>query len=187
MPKIRESNYDLLRICSTVAVVVLHVSGVFLRVDEMKVPTNCTLPVMMLNHIVRFAPPCFFMLSGSFILADERNTNYKHFYKKSLHNIGITAAVFCLLYVMYNLTVLMVNVFILHNYNAAVLAPRLFAVIKELLKGQPYYHLWYLFTLAGLYIAAPFVIRLASMGGGKPIRKIYNYISRIVQRKLYNK
>ena len=63
MAKNRESNFDVLRILSAFAVVMLHVSGGFLQTDEMNVPTNCHFPIMLLNNLVRFAVPCFFMLS----------------------------------------------------------------------------------------------------------------------------
>lgn len=163
MQKVRESNFDLLRICSTFAVVMIHVSGRFLQFDgTTKIPANCTFPVMMLNHIVRFAVPCFFMLSGAFILADERNADYKYFYKKEFKNIGITGVVFCLLYVLYRMAKLGLSVFILDKHPVDTFFPSLVAILKDLIKGQPYFHLWYLFTLAGLYLAAPFVIRLAA-------------------------
>ena len=77
MSQNRESNFNLLRILSTFAVVMLHVSGSFLRMNEIGALGNCNHLVVVLNHIVRFAVPCFFMLSGAFILADERNADFK--------------------------------------------------------------------------------------------------------------
>ena len=167
----REENFDLLRIISAFAVIVIHISSRFLQYKDL-VPQNCTFPVMLLNHIVRFAVPCFLMLSGAFILADERNADYKYFYKKSFRNIGITSIIFCLLYVLYSMAKLGLSVFIIHKHSVDTVFPRLFAIVKDLIKGKPYYHLWYLFTLVGLYLAAPFVIRLAAdlkRGGGKPV------------------
>ena len=161
MPKIREANYDLLRIISAFAVVVIHISGSFLQYKE-AVPKNCTFPLMMLNHIVRFAVPCFLMLSGAFILADERNADYKYFYKKSFKNIGVTSVVFCLLYVLYGIARLVVGVFIFKKHDLDHIFDGLQVILKNLIKGEPFYHLWYLFTLIGLYLAAPFVIRLAA-------------------------
>lgn len=45
---------------------------------------------------------------------------------------------------------------------------RILSITKSVIKGAPYFHLWYLFSLIGLYLAAPFVIRLAEnlRGGG---------------------
>lgn len=76
----RESNYDILRVISAFAVVMLHVSGGMLAFNDMGVPTNLNLPLMLINHIVRFAVPCFFMLSGAFHLADKKNVDYRYFY-----------------------------------------------------------------------------------------------------------
>lgn len=144
---------------------------------------------MLLSHIVRFAVPCFLMLSGAFILADERNADYKYFYKKSFRNIGITSIIFCLLYVLFRMAKLGLSVFIIHKHSVDTVFPRLFAIVKDLIKGKPYYHLWYLFVLLGLYIAAPFVIRLASdlKRGGKPVWQNYNRISCHFERMLHNK
>ncbi len=162
MLKKRESNFDLLRILSAFAVVMLHVSGSFLQPNEIGAFENCHLPVMVLNHIVRFAVPCFFMLSGAFILADERNADYKYFYKKSFKNIGITSVIFCVLYVIYGVVKLMAGVFIFKKHGTDHVLPGMISVFKNIVAGSPYYHLWYLFTLVGLYLAAPFVIRLSS-------------------------
>lgn len=167
MAKQREPNYDLLRILSTFAVVMLHVSAGFMQVEE-TVPLNCHFPIMVLNHIVRFAVPCFFMLSGAFILDDNRNSDYKYFYKKSFKNIGITSAIFCLLYVLYSIAKI-AGVFIFKKHGVVHLLSGLISILKSDVAGKPFYHLWYLFTLIGLYLAVPFVIRVAtelSKGGG---------------------
>lgn len=161
MSKPREANFDLLRIISAFAVIVIHVSGGFLRYKD-AVPQNCTPSLMILTHIVRFAVPCFLMLSGAFILDDERNADYKYFYKKSINNIGITSIVFCIVYVLYAITRLMVGVFMFKKHELDSVLPGLLTILKNFIKGAPFYHLWYLFTLIGLYLAAPFVIRLAA-------------------------
>lgn len=137
MAKNRESNFDLLRILSAFAVVMLHVSGGFLQLDEMKVPTNCHFPIMLLNHIVRFAAPCFFMLSGAFILADERNADYKYFYKKSFKNIGITSVIFCAIYIIYGVAKLMAGVFIFKRHGADHVLPGLISAFKNVVAGSP--------------------------------------------------
>ena len=113
----RESNFDLLRILAAFAIVMLHVSANFLKINEIGAPTNCNYPIMILNHIVRFAVPCFFMLSGAFLLDDERNADHKYFYKKSIKNIGITGIIFCLIYFIYSIVRLMAGVFIFKKHT----------------------------------------------------------------------
>lgn len=165
MVKIRESNYDLLRILSCFSIIMLHVSGGFLMCDDMGIPVNAFFSLMLINHLVRFAVPCFLMLSGAFLLADERNADYNFFYKKSIRNIGITGAVFFLLYTMYRVAKFLLRVFVLHMDGTDTV----FSIFKDTLRGRPSGHLWYLSVLIGLYLAVPFVIRLASnlqSGGG---------------------
>ena len=167
MSKTRESNFDLLRIISAFAVIMLHISYWLLRFDEKEVFTNCHFPTLFMTTITRFAVPCFFMLSGAFILADNRNIDHKYFYKKSIKNIGITGALFCMFYVLYRIAKLMISSF-LHKKDIDIIISEIISIIKSLIVGNPFGHLWYLFTLAGLYLAAPFVIRLAAdlRGGG---------------------
>lgn len=140
-----------------------------MRRNQEGVPLNCTILVMFLNCASRVAVPCFFMLSGAFLLGDERNADYHYFYKKTIKHIGITGVVFCLLYTAYNIVKLYAGVFVFQKYSTSDLLPGLSDIVRNLLTGQPYYHLWYLYTLAGLYIATPFVIRLADVfsWGGK--------------------
>ena len=162
MPKKREANYDLLRIISTFAVVVIHVVATFFAYNDAKVPTNCHFGTLLISHVARFSVPCFLMLSGAFLLADGRNADYKYFYKKSVKNIGITGSIFCLLYVLYRMTTVTLGTFVLHTHSVEALGSRLLKIFIDLLSGQISGHLWYLYTLIGVYLAVPFVIRLAA-------------------------
>lgn len=51
----------------------------------------------LINIITRFSVPCFVMLSGAFILSNERNADYKHFYAKSFCKIGIPLVIILIL------------------------------------------------------------------------------------------
>ena len=102
----RENNYDLLRIVSTIAVISIHVSSTYWR---MAVKFDSCTEREMSNILVAclyyacssFAVPCFVMLSGAFILDDERNSNFKYFYKKIFIKLGIPTLAFSFLYFMY--------------------------------------------------------------------------------------
>ena len=169
MTKKREANYDLLRIISAFAVIMLHVSGGFLMSDEAGIPANSSFPIMLINHLVRFAVPCFLMLSGAFLLADEKNADYTYFYKKSVRNIGITGLIFFFLYTMYRVAKLVLSGVVLHTDGMDAFWDALLSIFKDLMLGRPWAHLWYLSVLAVLYLAVPFVIRLAAdlrAGGG---------------------
>lgn len=81
----RQSNFDLLRIISTFAVVLIHVNANVADSNNISLVgfNFCSL----INIITRFSVPCFVMLSGAFILNNEKNADYKHFYAKSFYKI----------------------------------------------------------------------------------------------------
>lgn len=73
--KEREYNYDLLRAVSMIAVIMIHVSGMWVNgfseciLEGVEIATLKN-PIMayVYNAISRFAVPCFVMLSGAFVL-----------------------------------------------------------------------------------------------------------------------
>lgn len=154
MRKERESNYDLLRIVSTVAVITIHVSGFYVNsiinsaITEGKLDWGGYIEIFLYNTLSRFAVPCFVMLSGAFILADERNMDFKYFYQKALRQIGIPSVIFSFLYF---------GVSVLQNYNGSIRS--ILQCIKRFICGEPFYHMWYLYMLIGVYLLAPIVIR----------------------------
>lgn len=109
MSRERESNYDLLRIISTIMVISIHVSGLYVsaftspnlfgEVYKNNIEITC-----LYNVIPRFAVPCFVMISGAFIISDQRNKNYKTFYRKSIKNIGAQIMIYSIIYFVYNIT-----------------------------------------------------------------------------------
>lgn len=105
----RERNYDLLRIISTIAVVMIHVSAIWFGnaiagISERGLSVTdarSTYWICLYNSLPRFAVPCFVMLSGAFILEDEKNIEYKRFYAKSFAKIGIPTIIFSAVYFFY--------------------------------------------------------------------------------------
>lgn len=152
----REGNYDLLRIVSAVAVIMIHVSAGWLAnavndIAERGLFIEDILSPFWLciyNSISRFAVPCFVMLSGAFILDNEKNIEYKNFYVKSLSKIGVPTIVFSILYVLCQIPLY----FIGEDREIGTL-------VKSIVVGKPMYHMWYMYMLIGLYILAPITMR----------------------------
>lgn len=108
----RSWNYDFLRVICTIAVILIHVSSSYKNayMDASafgRLYTDNLLATCVYNVIPRFAVPCFVMLSGAFILADDRNANYYAFWNKKIRKIGIPNLIFSCGYTLWNmLTVL---------------------------------------------------------------------------------
>ncbi len=156
----REKQYDLLRVVCAIAVVILHVSSFYVNAyTSPNIGGACYNEhfafTCFWNSISRFSVPCFVMLSGAFILSNDRNADFKYFYKKSFRTLGIPTLLFTALYFLFSECVACAAVAVKGRETSRLLLP-----IRDLIYGEPYYHLWYMYMCAGLYISAPIIIRL---------------------------
>ena len=149
--KQRKYNYDLLRFLACYFVVFGHTAAAFIEtfvwdtIDGV-MPNHPLFPCVIVA-IARFTVPAFIMLSGAFLLHDERTADVKTFYRRSFWKIGPPAVVAVIFALIYSLAV-KVGLDHLSVYEG---------VIQPLLMGAPFYHLWYLPILLGLYLIAPFI------------------------------
>lgn len=141
----RQSNYDLLIIISTFAVVLIHVNANVADSNNISLVgfNICSL----INIITRFSVPCFVMLSGAFILNNEKNADYKHFYAKSFYKIGIP------------LVIILILSFLIAEMKAIIGGRDLLNPVFELLSGN-LNNCWFMFMLVGLYFLVPIIIRI---------------------------
>ena len=167
----REENYDWLRVISMIAVIVIHVSGTWVNgfsgyVSEGGSVNELLYPVIscIYNTISRFAVPCFIMLTGAFVLADNRTCSYKGFYQRKFLSIGIPTIIFSILYVFYRIPFCFVG--------EQVGIADMITLLKDIVKGSPFYHMWYLFMLIGLYLLAPIVVQFKDSISYKMFRRI---------------
>lgn len=147
----RESNFDLLRIFAAIAVIFLH-AGL-----DFENPANGTeiLVKNFFDFTFLFAVPIFFMLSGAFILDNDKNSHYREFYRKSFKSVGIHTIIFSIFYAAYTY----------HVFGTK-------AMCKGIVIGAPYGHMWYLYTLIGIYLLAPVMLLFKSQVGEKTFHRV---------------
>lgn len=164
MGKCRENNYDLLRIISCFAVVMIHVVDCWEQ-DVSRYTFFPALDRQMLAYVydslARFAVPCFVMISGAFILDNVKNLNYREFYHKSFQRVGIPTIIFTILYSALKIVKTLVN----HDSGIC-------DVLVKIVEGRPYFHMWYLYMLIGVYTLAPWVLRLKNEIGERLFAKV---------------
>ena len=138
----RQSNYDLLRIVSTILVVVLHINAHYYPMtnagNELQIES-------FLNVLTRVSVPCFVMLSGAFALSKSHNKDFKYFYSHVFFKTVLPFIVVSFLLLSFSTIKALVT-------HGDILAP-----LKALLIGD-YYNLWYMFMLFGLYLFTPIII-----------------------------
>ncbi len=168
----RENNYDLLRLTCSIAIISTHVSAMYMNaVTQREILGECYLNhveiTCMYNVLSRFAVPCFLMLSGAFLLADERNEEYGYFYKKTFDKIGLPTVIFSVIYFLYSFIRKLIYVVTQNAELTALLPP-----IEDFFKGKPYYHMWYMYMLLVIFILVPVIVRTKRDIGEKTFEKV---------------
>ena len=154
----RESNYDLLRGLAAASVVLAHVSASFVETFVWDywdgIPGNHPLVSCVYTTLPRFSVPVFLMLSGAFLLGDERTGDFRSFYQKALKRVAVPAVIAIVFACVYNFITL-----------GLIDHAGMRAVFQPLLDGAPFYHLWYLPVMLMSYLSAPFVYRFKDAVG----------------------
>lgn len=169
MEKAREGNYDLLRVICCIAVISIHVSDIwFQAITEESIffgqlYLRGIIISCMYYSCPRFAVPCFVMLTGAFALSDERNSQYRYYYRKIFKSIGIPTLIFSVLYFFLNI---MLKVW----YGGGILDWLI--AVRELISGKPFAHMWYLYMMIGVYLMVPLVIRFRQQVGGEVFSRV---------------
>lgn len=154
----REKNLDLLRILLSFMVVTVHVSGVYIAANINNPNLYFTIGNFY-DSLSRVSVPTFVMLSGAFLLDNPQNKNYIFFYKKTFRNIILPTLIWSIIYFLC-LSMITISKSILINTPLDFLPH-----IKSFLLGKPYYHMWYMYMIIGIYLITPALINLKNEFG----------------------
>lgn len=136
-----------LRVIAIFAVVFLHVAAnVVLHAD---ITSTAWMIGNILNGSVRWAAPVFFILSGYLLLNPQKNDeSVQEFYSKRIRKIGIAIVFWSILFLVFQILKIIFN-----NKNVSLDEH----ILLPLYYGKPYYHLWFLYTIAVLYLLTPLI------------------------------
>lgn len=150
-PQGRIVYLDLLRIAATIAVIWLHISATGWEIVPIGLPQWQIFNVF--DSAVRVCVPAFVMISGVFFLDNSRELPISHLFKRNILRILTAFLFWSTAYAAGHVV-----------FDAAAerrigpwLVDRFFEYV---LRGH--YHLWFLFTIAGLYLITPFLRRISS-------------------------
>lgn len=141
------SFIDILKIVSTFAIVLLHVSAIYVRMDAQLLNPSGALPYII-NALARTALPLFMMISGVLLLRDRYQFNLKKKFSFILKNYILWSA----LYVLVDQA--------MRLYNGDVLLSPAEMVVSWV-RGP--YHFWYLQMLLGFYLLMPLLARIKGL------------------------
>lgn len=101
---------------------------------------------VLLETATRWSVPLFVMVSGMLLLTEKTaHESPLVFYRRRAHRIAIPLIAWTLLYTAYSE----------HTGPHTSFAEN----VEAIYSGRPYYHLYFLFVIAGLYLVCPFIAR----------------------------
>ena len=138
-------KYDLLRVVSCFAIVLLHVSGSYWHAVDVESKDFATMTVY--NSLTRFGVPVFFMLSGLFVLDPDKSFSVDKWVKKTVK----LAACFFIWSFFYGFQSVLFHG-VLSGWSSV--GPEMWSsAVNRLVTGHA--HMWYLLDLLGFYLILP--------------------------------
>lgn len=139
IPEIR--YLTVLRVIASFAVVVLHVSGFF--VSSMGIGNKIGWWIAnFMDSSVRWCVPVFVLISGALLLDPTKTESLNNFFIKRSKRIVIPLIFWSSFYFSAR------ALFGQHGIPFKV-------IVHDIIYGIPYYHLWYLYMILGLYLFTP--------------------------------
>jgi len=137
----RDPAIDNLRILATVAIVWTHVSA---DVIARTPPASSTWLIgIAADSFSRWAVPTFIMISGALLISSDEKETISSFYKKRATRIIVPLLFWTIFYQLW----VYINLGSLDLYASA----------RGIITGQPYYHMWFLYMMMGLYLITPYL------------------------------
>ncbi|WP_238550544.1 acyltransferase [Dickeya solani] len=131
------------RIVSTFAVIVLHISAYTVTLAELGAYSWWA--GNLYDSLVRWCVPVFIMISGALLLSPEKVENLSIFYKKRIGKILIPLFFWSFFFILWG--------FFKVKFNGGGEGD----ILKNIMNGRPYYHMWFLYMIIGLYIFTPLI------------------------------
>lgn len=138
---IHDSRLDILRLISIFAVVMIHITAPYTIKNSIQINQFDTWLVEMINNSLFWCVPVFFMLSGVLLL-NKGNESMSTFYKKRMRKVLLPTAFWSAIFLLY--------LYVARDFTV-------FNMAGALLKGKPFYHLWFMFAIIGLYVFVPYL------------------------------
>lgn len=142
-----ESWADLVRVLAAFLIVAIHTLQVSYWLSELPPNSLGWLVADLLAAATRWALPIFVMTSGYFLLDPAKPQNWQAYYRRRIGRIGWPLLAWTMLYLALTAS----------NHLLAGQPIGLAEMPASVVRGIPYYHMWFLYMLPGLYLAAPFL------------------------------
>jgi len=138
---------DFLRIIATIAVILLHTAAS--QWSKISVDSYNWQVFNIYDSFVRWCVPMFLMISGVFFLDNTKSISRKDIYHKYIKRIVLALIFWGLLYGFISL---FARSFI---KNVTIVPFDILKIFAKIIIGPPWYHLWFLYLIIGIYMLTP--------------------------------
>ena len=143
---------DATRSLAALAVVALHVAASAVTDMEL-LGTGEWWIANLIDSATRWCVPVFVMLSGALLLTPDNSGNsWAAFYRRRFPRVLAPLVFWTLFYLAYEL----------YGMHARGEEPKWGYLLKQTAIGMPYFHLWYLYMVPGLYLLTPMLRHMAT-------------------------
>lgn len=163
IPARHDDRLDFLRALASFGVVLLHMAGPIVS-GYSGIATPSWWFSNVIDSMVRWSVPVFFMISGYLYLKDVRC--YPVFFKKKLTRVGVPLLFWSVFFVCLSVC-----------YEGERIS--FFYFLRTFVLGSCYFHLWFLYALIGLIVSVPILYAFWEKFGDRGI-KLYLIIWFIV-------
>lgn len=139
--KERNLNLDLLRIVSISAIILIHSSGGYLVYNAFNNGAHWWIVSVIYSSFFKWASGVFIMLSGAFLLNENKSKDIWKFLKKRFIRIFIPFIIWALIYKIIEnpQDILHFKAYMLKNF------------VIDVYKGHVEYHLWFIYDFHFIY------------------------------------
>ncbi len=141
-------NVFFIKGLAVLAVVILHVSATLVLGLSIQEQRGAWITANIFDSLVRWAVPLFVIVSGYLLLDPKKTESKSVFYLKRMKKIFVPLIFWTFLYQM---ILFSKNLYLNEEINI------LEDFFKPILYGKPFYHLWYLYMITGLYFLTPYI------------------------------
>lgn len=134
---------ELLRLISIFAVIVIHVTAVYLNTYDIN--TISWSVAKIFNDLSRFSVPLFFIISGACFLDLKQSISIKEMFNKYILKLLRTIVIWGTIYYFFDLWI----------NNQVITIKHVVALPFNIISGNTGYHLWFLYDLIMIYTFVP--------------------------------
>lgn len=132
---------DAIRAVSVIAIVFLHVSSPVVQ-DFAAYRLSWWWIANVVYSCARPSIALFVMVSGLLLLSPEKEESIGRFFRKRLLRIAVPFLAWGTVYFFW-------------KTHGVISLSSIMELVKEFIVGPVYYHLWFIYTIAGIYLAVP--------------------------------